>query len=78
MWSAGGSLTGYDYSPPGWIDIGWNEFIESVGHTKPKVNFLMPTCATAEIKVNKKDNEGAAIVWQERRSCRPLRSLLVR
>lgn len=72
MWSGGGTLTGYDYTPPGWITIGWGEFIRGVGHTKPQVSLVMPTTARAEIVVDKKDNEGAAIVWQERRARRPL------
>jgi len=66
MWSAGGTLTGFDYTPPGWRTLGWGEFIESVGHSDPRVSLVAPhTSPRAEIQIKKKT--GGIVVWNERK-----------
>jgi len=62
VYSGAGTCTGYDWSPAGWRDAGWGEFIESIDPAQPRISMF----GTPRGEIKPHFREGVLVVFDER------------
>jgi len=64
IYSAGGSMTGYDWNPAGWKNLDWGEFVESVKVENVRIG-LFGGSPRGDIVPKRRDD--VLVIFDERR-----------
>ena len=61
VWSAAGTMTGYDWSPSGWRYLAWGEFVEDV-----EIEHKFSMFGNPNGDIHLKNREGVLVVFDEK------------